>query len=570
MAFALTSKPQTQLATSIKRRVRQKPALRQLTVERELGIGLPLSIQLTDPIIQAKLKISEPNDKYKQEADRVADQVMRMPDSSVNKTGSSTGTIQSLSQNSGVSDQVQRLCTECQAEELLQSKEATESNTSTVQPSGIQDNLVAGKGQPLPRGVRAFFEPRFGMAFNEVRIHTDRHAHSLARSVNAKAFTLGKNIVFNRGEYQPESYQGKQLIAHELTHFAQQHNLTENVVQKQLIQRENGPSLPSPPDPDVECSIDIFALARIIGGDRAAALRVINCCVNVPRLGRGCTSQAIDAACKLFPDLCRRRRASGSQIQCPPGFRPGQSSAFQGKCCREGAVIESESERECCFPERITINNRIFPRCCPPSQRPNSERTDCIEPPPLPDLPTPQIPGVLPVVGPQPDTPPAAIPRLSPVTIFFFFNSSIRRPESNTSFDMVLSILKYIPRLQVQIVGHTSLEGSPEFNQRLGLERADTIRIELVIGGIDSSRIRTLSLGESAAAQPEPPVEERSLLPALENIRRQNRRVEVLFIDPEGKFAPSTLTLNLAEPELRLPAIPLSPSLGTPQLRLNQ
>lgn len=566
MTLTSLSQSKSKKATPAKRKTKYQLAQFHRGIDFQTGSGTSVATSK----IQPKLKIGEPNDKYEREADRVADQVMGMPDSSVNKTGSSTEIIQSLSQNSGVSNQVQRLCAECQEEELLQSKEATESNTSTVQPSGIQDHLVAGKGQPLPRGVRAFFEPRFGMVFNEVRIHTDRHAHSLARSVNAKAFTLGKNIVFNRGEYQPESYQGKQLIAHELTHFAQQNNLTENVVQTQLIQRENGPSLPSPPDPDVECSIDIFALARIIGGDRAAALRVINCCVNVPRLGRGCTSQAVDAACKLFPDLCRRRRASGSQIQCPPDFRPGQSSAFQGKCCREGAVIESE--RECCFPERITSNNRIFPRCCPPPQRPNPERTDCIEPPPLPDLPTPQIPGVPPVVGPQPDTPPAAIPRLSPITIFFFFNSSIRRPESNTSFDMVLSILKYIPRLQVQIVGHTSLEGSPEFNQRLGLERADAIQTELVIGGIDSSRIRTLSLGESVPAQPEPPVEERSLLPALENIRRQNRRVEVLFIDPEGKLAPSTPTLNLSEPELRLPAIPLplSPSLGTPQLRLNQ
>ena len=77
-------------------------------------------------------------------------------------------------------------------------------------------------GSPLPRSERSYFEPRFGASLEGVRIHTGRAAESAAARLDARAFTLGSNVVFGRGEYRPQSTDGRRLLAHELTHVVQQ------------------------------------------------------------------------------------------------------------------------------------------------------------------------------------------------------------------------------------------------------------------------------------------------------------------------------------------------------------
>jgi hypothetical protein len=81
---------------------------------------------------------------------------------------------------------------------------------------------VPSGGQPLSRKSRDYFEPRFGYDFGDVRVHTGVHAAESARSINARAYTTGKNIVFGSGQYAPESRDGQRLLAHELTHVVQQ------------------------------------------------------------------------------------------------------------------------------------------------------------------------------------------------------------------------------------------------------------------------------------------------------------------------------------------------------------
>ena len=83
---------------------------------------------------------------------------------------------------------------------------------------------MKGGGQPLPASVRNFFEPRFGYDFSQVRIHTNEQAAEMASSINARAFTNGRDIVFGSGEYAPGTVEGKRLLAHELTHVVQQAN----------------------------------------------------------------------------------------------------------------------------------------------------------------------------------------------------------------------------------------------------------------------------------------------------------------------------------------------------------
>jgi hypothetical protein len=79
-----------------------------------------------------------------------------------------------------------------------------------------------GGGEQLPGEVRRFMEPRFGQDFSQVRVHVNPAADQLNRSLNARAFTTGPHIFFKRGQYNPASTMGRELIAHELTHVAQQ------------------------------------------------------------------------------------------------------------------------------------------------------------------------------------------------------------------------------------------------------------------------------------------------------------------------------------------------------------
>lgn len=98
---------------------------------------------------------------------------------------------------------------------------------------------LSGGGAPLPEPSRAFFESRFGHDFAAVRIHADDRSASLARSVDARAFTVGRDIVFGAGEYSPHTGEGARLLAHELTHVAQQRN-SQAILQRQPAQ--GGPS----------------------------------------------------------------------------------------------------------------------------------------------------------------------------------------------------------------------------------------------------------------------------------------------------------------------------------------
>ena len=87
--------------------------------------------------------------------------------------------------------------------------------------SPVQDVITSG-GSPLDTGVRADMESRFGHDFGDVRVHTGAAAHESARSVNAQAYTVGSNIVFQQDRYDPSSDGGRHMLAHELTHVVQQ------------------------------------------------------------------------------------------------------------------------------------------------------------------------------------------------------------------------------------------------------------------------------------------------------------------------------------------------------------
>jgi len=181
------------------------------------GGGCP-RCQSTLPI-QTKLAVSEPGDVYEQAADRVAGEVMRMTAPLRHQDADGFTQPQDLA--------VQRECAQCEKDEEFPQKKEPPGQAGPV-PDDSQDvppvvhEVLRSPGQPIDAATRAFFEPRFGHDFSHVRVHADAKAAESARAVNAVAYTVGRDVVFEAGQYAPRTSAGRQLLAHELTHVAQQ------------------------------------------------------------------------------------------------------------------------------------------------------------------------------------------------------------------------------------------------------------------------------------------------------------------------------------------------------------
>ncbi len=171
--------------------------------------------------IQEKLAINEPGDVYEQEADRVAERAMR--------TSSSLGGIISSFHDK---KQIKHKCVVC---EMKKEKEEDHkqlnirrrlSTASSLEDSEeIADeihNIRLSGGVALDTSTKNFMESRLDYDFGGVRIHTDEKAARSADSVNALAYTVGNDVMFGPGQYQPSTLQGRRLLAHELTHVVQQ------------------------------------------------------------------------------------------------------------------------------------------------------------------------------------------------------------------------------------------------------------------------------------------------------------------------------------------------------------
>jgi hypothetical protein len=112
---------------------------------------------------------------------------------------------------------------ECRKQKLQRKANGFDHGTeNNLSAPPIVHEVLRSPGQPLDAETRAFMEPRFGHDFSQVRVHTDDKAITSAQEVNALAYTVGRNIVFSRGQYEPTKAEGKKLLAHELTHTLQQ------------------------------------------------------------------------------------------------------------------------------------------------------------------------------------------------------------------------------------------------------------------------------------------------------------------------------------------------------------
>ncbi|MEN2280592.1 DUF4157 domain-containing protein [Algoriphagus sp. SE2] len=219
--------------------------------------------------VQAKLTVNKPGDKYEQEADVVADQVVNglttnfaKQDFIYSKSNINSSEIHSYNPSNS-NALVQAKCAECEAEEKneqeeqiqrkpvpvysLTSEESNQNKSDLIQTKGndsagafVSNNISnqlkspPKQGNPIPKSTKTEMEKGFGMDFSQVRIHTDQTAESMSKNLGAQAFTYGSNIYFNSGKFEPQSQNGKKLLAHELTHVVQQRKLSNFKIQRAI------------------------------------------------------------------------------------------------------------------------------------------------------------------------------------------------------------------------------------------------------------------------------------------------------------------------------------------------
>ncbi|MEH2079369.1 MAG: DUF4157 domain-containing protein [Nostoc sp.] len=208
-------------------------------------------IPLRNP--QAKLSISQPGDKYEQEADSVAQQVMQRMVQPVNHQSIQREEAPELEEElqmkplaSSIMPLVQREALPEEEElqmksldnSILQREEAPEDESELQMKPMVQCqaeagvaaapdieasiNQARGGGQVMANNIREPMEVAFGADFSGVKVHTDGQSDQLNRSIQARAFTTGQDVFFRQGEYNPGSRGGQELLAHELTHVVQQ------------------------------------------------------------------------------------------------------------------------------------------------------------------------------------------------------------------------------------------------------------------------------------------------------------------------------------------------------------
>lgn len=277
--------------------------------------GMPL-------FLQPKLAVSQPGDPSEIEADREAEEVMRMPEPGI-----------------------QRQCAACEEEEAMAvSRKAQGAIGGDV--SASVGSVIHSPGQPLVASTRAFFEPRFGQDLGHVRVHTDGEAQQSAREVSALAYTVGSHVVFGSGRYAPGTPDGKRLLAHELTHVVQQ--------QPQLARQEQ----PVAPDPSEPKPQDAPQADKAGEGSATGLTPVTSNCVptgfsRADFLKNGGTTAefgltTLTVSDATFPALDLARKGKGVQVQATTAALPKIFSIFtRADVFDEGEATVLGDEGDC-------------------------------------------------------------------------------------------------------------------------------------------------------------------------------------------------------------------------------
>ena len=172
--------------------------------------------QLGRGVVQTKLAINKPGDVFEQEADRIAVAVMDATSMYSSTPIGGTATAMQRSCECGGT------CADCKRDQEVMQRSMAHPASQTGTAPAIVHEVLSTPGHSLDGATRDFMESRFGTTFESVRVHTDSRAAESASTVNALAYTVGKDVVFARNQYAPTTQHGQRLLAHELTHVLQQ------------------------------------------------------------------------------------------------------------------------------------------------------------------------------------------------------------------------------------------------------------------------------------------------------------------------------------------------------------
>lgn len=201
---------------------RERASWRRIGTEPEPALHPALELQqragnqamqtlLRTGAIRAKLSISQPGDAEEQEADAMGGRILR----------SHAGAEATASSCSCGGDE-EEMCDECrQKASIARKASGGPARTPATRSGAGTRSILRSPGMGLDAATRAFFEPRFGRDFSRVRVHTDEASAASAHSIQAHAYAAGDHLVFDKGQFAPDTDEGRKLLAHELAHVVQ-------------------------------------------------------------------------------------------------------------------------------------------------------------------------------------------------------------------------------------------------------------------------------------------------------------------------------------------------------------
>jgi outer membrane protein OmpA-like peptidoglycan-associated protein len=447
---------------------------------------------------------------------------------------------------------------------VAMSDSATAAGLASVPP------VLRAPGVALDAGTRDFMETRFGRDFSHVRIHADGRAAASAEALDARAYTVGADIVFGRGEYRPQTHAGRRLLAHELAHTVQQGRFAGAVPPAHLeigpldtplereadraaeqvtaaspspshagtalagtaaptlsrapagLQRQpkktKEPLIPIPVFDELDPMIivpDVPGVPSILRG-REVKLSTLRSALdvlrgNLPSLGGG-TGE--DFCTRLIPGYETAHGGDVDGLCCPRFVRD------RDRCCRWQDV--GMMSFRCCGPDEVVISDR----CVRPERAP-------IPPPPLPSAPVPSpAPGGLtfPTIPRlEMEFPRGPFGTIQSDTIDHFAldrDALPSTPAATEALDRLARQLQLYREAEVHVEGHTDSSASEQHNQSLSERRARAVRDALVQRGVDRRRIIVQGFGETRLLFPGERTEEE---------KARNRRVDVWFYIPPSR-----------------------------------
>jgi Domain of unknown function (DUF4157) len=216
----------------------------------------------------------------------------------------------------------------------------------SIRPPRHAQDVLRSSGRPLDPDTRAFMEPRFGRSFGDVRVHSDARAGASAEAVNACAYTVGGHIAFGPGQYQPDTPAGQKLLAHELTHVAQQAGVSPGPVLQRQPKEDAPMQGPGVCDPK-----NLGSLGPMYKKDEAEVKRLS---LTEKHLGREATAESL--YCPHLPSARLRNLVPCTAVYLiasnrPAGKvdvwaqQPGESALFWGFV--KESLLHDDIPKEC-------------------------------------------------------------------------------------------------------------------------------------------------------------------------------------------------------------------------------